>query len=133
MNRTQQIEKNDQIRAYFRREFAGKISDVNQARKQMQARFHLTTSKWYQMRPQFVRIMNEPQEGKEETVEGLSSPPEGAGTPIEQAQLVTIAQQQDARIAQQALQIDYLKAQSQAQEETKQTLLKIVDLCLESM
>jgi len=134
MNRTEVLKKNEGIRAFFQLQFAGKIRDVNQARKRMQAKFGLSDQKWYQMRPQFVRMMRIPEEGKEDlTMETTSSPPTQAGTPAETAQLLTMTQEQDARIAYQSLQLSQLKADLERQERRNKLLAKIVTDCLSNL
>jgi len=134
MNRAEVLKKNEGIRAFFQLQFAGKIRDVNQARKRMQAKFGLSDQKWYQMRPQFVRMMRIPEEGKEDlTMETTSSPPTQAGTPAETAQLLTMTQEQDARIAYQSLQLSQLKADLERQERRNKLLAKIVTDCLSNL
>lgn len=134
MNRAEVLKKNEGIRAFFQMQFVGKIRDVNQARKRMQAKFGLSDQKWYQMRPQFVRMMRVPEEGKEElTMETTSSPPTQAGTPAETAQLLTMTQEQDARIAYQALQLSQMKADLERQERRNKLLAKIVSECLSNL
>lgn len=58
MPRMADIQRNHAIREFFKDKYAGRVSDLSEARDAIQQRFHIGDKQWYRLRPQ-LQDMND--------------------------------------------------------------------------
>lgn len=58
MPRMADIQRNHEIREFFRDNYAGRVGDPNEARDVIQRRFHINDKHWYRLRPQFLDMID---------------------------------------------------------------------------
>jgi TRAP-type mannitol/chloroaromatic compound transport system substrate-binding protein len=78
MPRAAQLRKMREVRDFFQERFASTIEDPKEARAELTSRFNLTQGQWYNLVPQFKRLIREAKEGGNGTLvaEADLPPPE---------------------------------------------------------